>query len=147
MEVSIVRYYCTLSDSIKNNKNLTKEEIDSLEEIENEYLKLKDKCFELESTDADEKYHFWKDEYKHLEKENYLLQTLIKENYTSALLVCRKTYIFGILMYSEAETTSKELTKELANILENNPNNKEIEKLVQKNLHLKYIPFGVELSK
>lgn len=117
-----MRYYCNISDIIKNNKNLTKEEIDSLEEIENEYLKLKDKCFELESTDADEKYHFWKDEYKHLEKENYLLQTLIKENYTSALLVCRKTYIFGILMYSEAETTSKELTKELANILENNPN-------------------------
>lgn len=74
MEVSIVRYYCNISDIIKNNKNLTKEEIDSLEEIENEYLKLKDKCFELESTDADEKYHFWKDEYKHLEKENYLLQ-------------------------------------------------------------------------
>lgn len=54
MEVSIVRYYCNISDIIKNNKNLTKEEIDSLEEIENEYLKLKDKCFELESTDADE---------------------------------------------------------------------------------------------
>ena len=64
MEVSIVRYYCNISDIIKNNKNLTKEEIDSLEEIENEYLKLKDKCFELESTDADEKYHFWKDENK-----------------------------------------------------------------------------------
>ena len=47
MEVSIVRYYCNISDIIKNNKNLTKEEIDSLEEIENEYLKLKDKCFEL----------------------------------------------------------------------------------------------------
>lgn len=56
-----MRYYCNISDIIKNNKNLTKEEIDSLEEIENEYLKLKDKCFELESTDADEKYHFWKD--------------------------------------------------------------------------------------
>lgn len=142
-----MRYYYNISDIIKNNKNLTKEEIDSLEEIENEYVKLKEKCFELESIDADEEYHYWKDEYNHLEKENHLLQTLIKENYTSALLVCNKTYIFGILMYSGAETTHEELTKELANILENNPNNKEIEKLVQKNLHLKYIPFGVDLLK